>query len=221
MFCSFLLENKRVCITIGAIYRPPASSIGASLDHLSQQLQAARRFNRPVYLLGDVNLNVLEGGSSQIRNYNTFLDEQRMEQLVRQPTHFQPVSTALDHVITDQIEPAPEVVVTADIIGDHQPVIVRARLGRVRRPTEWHTVRSWRSVEWNAVCHDLLSDWRLVEAATNVNECVDQFMEIWDNVMSRHCPPRCVRVRRSYCPWLSDDVELRALMLERDAARNT
>ena len=214
--------SGRQPITIGAIYRPPASPIGASLDHLSQQLQAARCFDRPVHLLGDVNLNVLEGGSSQIRNYNTVLDEQGMEQLVRQPTHLHPVPTALDHVITDQIEPAPEVEVTTDIINDHQPVIVRARLGRARRPTEWRTVRSWRSVEWNAVCHDLLlSDWSLVEAAANVNESVDQFMEIWDTVMSRHCHPRRVRVRRSCCPWLSEDVDLRALMLERDAARNT
>ena len=47
--------SGRQPITIGAIYRPPASPIGASLDHLGQQLQAARCFNRPVYLLGDVN----------------------------------------------------------------------------------------------------------------------------------------------------------------------
>ena len=80
-------------------------------------------------------------------------------------------------------------------------MIVRARLGRVRRTAEWQTVRSWRRVDWNAVCHDLLlSDWSLVEAATDVNECVEQFMVIWDTVMDRHCPPRRVRVRGSTTP---------------------
>ena len=38
--------------------------------------------------------------------------------------------------------------------------------------------------------------------------------------MDRHCPPRRVRVRRSHCPWLTDDVAIKQLMLERDAARN-
>ena len=44
-----------------------------------------------------------------------------------------------------------------------------------------------------------LSDWSLAEAATDVNECVDQFMVIWNDVMNLHCPPRRVRVRGLYC----------------------
>ena len=213
--------SGRQPVTVGVVYRPPASPLSDSLDHLGQQLQAARCFKRPVFLLGDVNINALDGESPQIRNYLTVLDEQGMEQLVQQPTHLHPVPTALDHVITNQLEPTPTVEVTADIISDHQPVIARARLDRVRRPAEWHTVRSWRRVEWNNVCRDLLlSDWSLAEAATDVNECVDQFMVIWNDVMDRHCPPRRVRVRRSHCPWLTDDVAIKQLMLERDAARN-
>ena len=208
-------------ITVGAIYRPPTSPLGSSLEHLGEQLQAARCLDRPVFLLGDININMLDDGSPQTRNYNAVLDEHGMAQLVRQPTHLHPVPTALDHVITNQLEPAPTVEVTTDTISDHQPVIVRARLGRVRHAAEWRTVRSWRRVNWNVVCHDLLlSDWSLVEAATDVNECVEQFMVIWDTVMDRHCPPRRVRARGSNHPWIADNAALRSLMRERDAARS-
>ena len=106
----------------------------------------------------------------------------------------------------------------SDAIGDHQPIMVSARLGRVR----WRTVRSWRRADWNAIRLDLLqSNWEEVDGATDVNECVQHFMNVWNTVMDRHCPPRRVRAVRPSCPWIADDPDLRALLSERDSARDT
>ena len=84
-----------------------------------------------------------------------------------------------DHVLTDQRDPAPQVEVLSDAISDHQPVIVTAHLGRLRRPPEWRTTRPWRRCDWNAICLDLLAaDWSAVDDATDVNKCVSEFMAI-------------------------------------------
>ena len=117
---------------------------------------------------------------------------------------------------------APDVEVLPDAISDHQPVIVTARLGRVRRTPEWRTARPWRRCDWDAICLDLLrANWSAVDNATDVNICVREFMAIWNAVLDRHCPERRVRVSRPDCPWLEDDPVLRMLMSERDAARDT
>ena len=208
--------------TVGVVYRPPDSPVTSSLEHLQEQLKAARCHGRPVFLLGDINLNILDSAAPQIRRYHSMLSELGMTQLVNRPTHLHPVPTALDHVLTDQRDPAPDVDVLPDAISDHQPVVVTARLGRVRRSAEWRTARSWRRCDWDAICLDLLeADWSAVDGATDVNACVGAFMAIWDAVFNRHCPERRVRVGKPDCPWLADDPALRALMSERDAARDT
>ena len=208
--------------TVGVVYRPPDSPEASCLEHLQEQLRAARCHGRPVFLLGDVNWNVLDSTAPQIRRYHSMLNELSIAQLVNQPTHLHPVPTALDHVLTDQQDPAPDVEVLPDAISDHQPVVVTAQLGRVRRPPEWRTARPWRRCDWDAICMDLLgADWSAVDGATDVNLCVREFMAIWNTVFDRHCPARRVRVSKPDCPWLTDDPALRALMSERDAARDT
>ena len=67
-----------------------------------------------MFLLGGTNINVLDDKAPLTRNYTTVLDEHGMVQLVRYRTHLYPVPTALDHVITDQLEPAPTVEVSTD-----------------------------------------------------------------------------------------------------------
>ena len=169
-----------------------------------------------------VNLNVLDTAAPRIRRYISMIGELSMVQLVDRPTHLHPVPTALDHVLTDQRDPAPQVEVLADAISDHQPVVVTARLGRLRSPPEWRTARPWRCCNWEAICLDLLeANWSAVDDATDVNKCVREFMAIWDTIFDRHCPARRVRVSKPDCPWLTDDPALRALMSERDAARDT
>lgn len=133
-----------------------------------------------MFLLGDTNFNVMDTSSSQVRRYSDIISELNMVQLVTSPTHLSPTPSALDHVITNMREPAPEIEVLPDVIGDHQPVIMRARLGRVRREPRWRTQRGWRRVDWNAICHDLLlSDWSQVDGATDVDGCV------WNAVLER------------------------------------
>ena len=208
--------------TVGVIYRPPDSPVAASLEHLEDQLREAAGAGRPVFALGDLNFNVLDSNSPDTRRYLQVIRELNMIQLIDGPTHLEPTPSALDHIITNQTEPAPEVTILPDVISDHQPIMASAQLGRVRRPVQWRTIRSWRRADWSAICLDLLqSDWDGIDGATDVDQCVSHFMSVWNAVMDRHCPPRRVRIARPHCPWIADDPALRALLSERDNARDT
>ena len=208
--------------TIGVVYRPPDSPVAGSLEQLEEQLRAAQCTGKPVFLLGDINFNILDDVSSPVRRYLTMLHELNMTQLVNRPTHLHPSPAALDHVITDQPDRAASTEVLSDAISDHQPVIVSARLGRVRVPAQWRVARRWNRADWDAICLSFLeADWSGVDGATDANECLRQFMAVWDSVIDRFCPTKRVRESQSRCPWLTDDPELTALMAERNSARDT
>ena len=217
-----LMSRGGVPATIGVAYRPPDRPVTSSLEHLEEQLKAALCTNRPVYLLGDINLNVLDTDTSPVQRYFSIVSELNMTQLVESSTHLHPTPAALDHVITDQRDPAAEVVVLPDDISDHQPVIVSASLGRVRAPARWRVSRPWGRADWDAICFGFLeADWSGVDGATDVDECTKHFMKVWDSVLDRFCPVKRVRVSKPHCPWLPQDPELMELMVERNSARDT
>ena len=195
--------------TLGVVYRPPDSPLSAGLSQLEDLLREAAGAGRPMFALGDLNINVLDTGSSNTRRYLAIIDELNLQQLVDAPTHLHPTPSALDHVITNMTDTAPETIILTDTISDHQPTVTTAYLPRVRKQAKWRISRNWRRVDWNAVCLEFLSaNCTQVDGATDVNTCVNHFMELWNTVLDRHCPQRRVRVARPSCPWLSDDPAL-------------
>ena len=204
---------------IGAAYRPPAGSITQAVEQLQEQLRDALTSGKPVYLLGDINVNVLNTESAEVRRYQSALSELNLVQLIQQPTHLMPTPTALDHIICSPSDPAISAEVLNTTVSDHQTIIVNVPAGRSRkRPTE-RLSRNWRTADWSAICLDLLTaDWEPMQAGGDVNDMVANFMENWTATIDRHCPLRTRRVRRPDCPWITDNPDLRDAMRERDQA---
>ena len=204
---------------VGVAYRPPAGSVCQAVDELQEQLRDVLARGKPTYLLGDININVLNTQASDTRRYEAALSELNVTQLVYEPTHLLPSPSALDHVIIITNVPSPRADVINIPISDHLPVAVSAPTGRVRKlPTECVT-RNWARADWNAICLDLLlADWSNFDTNRDINSMVDIFMRIWWSVLDRHCPARTRRSRCVRCPWITDDYELRQAMSERDEA---
>ena len=202
---------------IGVAYRPPAGSVSQAVDELQEQLRDVLARGKPTYLLGDLNIDVLNAQSSDTRRYKAALSELNVAQLIDQPTHLRPNPSALDHIITNITSSRADVLTTP--ISDHQPIAVSAPIGRLRKQPTERTTRNWGRADWDAICLDLLlADWSNFDSNEDVNNMVDIFMQIWWTVMDRHCPARTRRSRRGGCPWITDNHELRQAMLERDEA---
>ena len=211
--------GRPTVICIGAIYRLPAGSAHRAVEQLQEQLRTALTTHKPLLLLGDININVLDTTSAATRHYYTALAELNLVQLIQEPTHLHPTPTCLDHVITN-INPTPATTILDADINDHQPVTTEAPIGRLRRRITYRTTRSWRAANWDAICLDLLlADWSSLYTSTDVNQMATTFMKIWIGVLDRYCPVRRRRIRHPDCPWLTNNQTLRAAMAERDAAR--
>ena len=97
---------------IGVAYRPPAGSVSQAVDELQEQLRDVLARGKPTYLLGDLNIDVLNAQSSDTRRYKAALSEPNVAQLIDQPTHLRPNPSALDHIITNITSSCADVLTT-------------------------------------------------------------------------------------------------------------
>ena len=70
-------------------------------DALREQFEMALAAGKPVYVLGDFNVNLFAVDCADTVHFNSLLRDLNMSQLITDPTHPHPVSSLLDLVITN------------------------------------------------------------------------------------------------------------------------
>ena len=120
------------------------------------QLQEALSKGKPLFLLGDMNIDLSSKSSPGVRRYEQLLAELNLTQLVQKPTNLLPRPSIIDHVITNTPDFLSDVKVLTDSISDHQPVTCLLRLPKSCKKTRTRQIRRWNKTDWNAVCLDLL-----------------------------------------------------------------
>ena len=113
--------HKGRSAVIGVLYRPPDSTMSRFIDCLRDQLLNVLATGRPVFLLGDINIDISRPDARGVTAYKTLLNELSLHQLVQEPTHLSPTPTILDHIITNQPDIQSSVTVLSEALGDHQP----------------------------------------------------------------------------------------------------
>ena len=88
-------------VVVGAVYRPPASSIPGALELIDQQFRDAVSTGKPVIIMRDLNTNLLRQTSPAARSLQRILSDLGLTQLVREPTHLHQTPTMLDLVMTN------------------------------------------------------------------------------------------------------------------------
>ena len=212
----------RRTVVVGAIYRPPGGPTSRCLGNIRNQLQAAVARGKPVFALGDYNINLLNPDGPGVRGFKTILSDLNLEQLINNPTHLHPTPTLLDLVVTNVTGLRDSARVLPEPVADHQPVLICAPVPRERRRPTTTTLRPWRRVNWDALNLSLLlADWESLYTTDIIDDKLDAFMTVWNAAVDTHCPTTTVTSRRPDCPWLRGDAELTAAMEERDCARMT
>ena len=206
---------------IGVIYRPPKSPISAVLNDLHHQLTSLLVRQHPLYVLGDVNIDLLQPTSAGAQQYLTLLEDLSLHQLITAPTRTTPTtSTLIDHILTSRPELTTNARVVSCNFSDHDLVAVDVSAKRTRRGVQAVTIRSTRNVNNDALNLDLLlADWSSVYSATSTTAKWDAWLQVWQPVIDSHMPLRTVRLRHPPCPWIHENEDLRELMESRDRAR--
>ena len=193
------------------------------IDDLRQQLLEVSGHGKPIFLLGDLNFNLAQPDKPQVAHYITMLQELNVIQLIQDPTHHGVTPSLIDHILTNQISISRQAAtVVKTHASDHDLIIVRAPLSRLKRKPRELIARSTRDVNYDHLCLDLLqSDWSRLYGgnAASIDDQYAAFLEIWYAAVDQHCPLKRVKLRHPDRPWLTLNDDLRDLQGQRDAAR--
>jgi exonuclease III len=132
IFIQLNLSNTKKCI-VGSVYRPGTAhpTLTASdafvnfSELLSNVLDELSSFNIPIYLLGDLNLDVLQvNASSNVSDYINLLFSYGLLQVITRPTRCTDHSaTLIDHIITNSQLSSYETCIITSSVSDHFPVV--------------------------------------------------------------------------------------------------
>ena len=179
---SVAVGRCRAQVVVDAIYRPPGGLTARLRDAVRGQFEMALAVGKPVYVLGDFNVNLLSDDSPDSVHFNSLLRDLNMSQLITEPTHPHPVPSLLDLAITNVSSPDTRVSVLPHLIADHFPIAVRPSAPRLRRPPVTISSRAWHRVDWQVFSTDILhADWGPFYVAADVNEKLAIFIRIWNS----------------------------------------
>ena len=209
----------RRSVTVGVVYRPPSLSSSDALDQLYDQLQIAVGIGKPVFCVGDFNIDLLCPTTPCVRRYLSMLNDLSLYQLITSATHLEPRETLLDHIVTSEPNLENAVIVPPVPIADHLTIIVRAPFTRARSNRASFYTRPWRKINWDALSlHLLMADWDPMYRTVGAEGKLDKFMHVWSSAIDLHCPLKKVTPRRPHCPWVEGNQDLLRVMAERDRA---
>ena len=211
-------------MVVGAVYRPPAASAAAT-DDLHDQLLHLHSLGRNMFVLGDMNLDLLCPEKPGVEYYKQMTHDIGLKQIVTQPTRPSQTErgssgTLIDHILVPATEKTSIAIVIPNSCSDHDMIMTRISTKRRKLPRPVVTIRSTRSLSVDDLCFELMSaDWSGVFDASGMNEKWAKWLSIWSPIIDKHMPIITKRPRHSPCPWLVNNAELRDSMRARDEAR--
>ena len=128
--------------SVGTMYRAPDGTISTDIDTIRRQLEELIVRAKPLFLLGDLNIDIASDKSTGVIRYKAMLSDLNLHQLIHQPTRLGDPGTIIDHIITNLPDIQQHAAVVAAHISDHEMVTLEALQRNSRLAPRTATVRS-------------------------------------------------------------------------------
>jgi len=199
--------RKLPSIIIGTVYRHPKALV-ASYDYISDIFKAISLRNKPVFIFGDMNDDMLIPNSrldQVIRNL-------KLSQIVNKPTRISNnTATLLDLLITNK----PEMLIQSDVlpcqVADHELVSATVNFKKPKRQPQYKTFRSLCNYSQEKLCNKILENTLTLNNILNTDN-VDLQTETFTNVFIRSidsCAPEETKlITRPPAPWINENIKI-------------
>ena len=197
--------NKLPSIIVGAMYRHPHAT-SDSFDYIRETLQEVALQNKSIFLLGDLNDNILDRQSKLQKVVNIL----NFSQMIDNPTRITTTSrTLIDVAITNNKEKVLSADVEACHISDHEMISLIINVSKPKREKEIKTFRSLKDYSKEAFCNILLDKKDLFDQILRTDDVNVQEDIFTTNFMSSldSCAPIVTKtITRPPAPWMTDEI---------------
>ena len=195
---------------VGAIYRPPSSSVSIFIDSLSSMLDHIYSASfSDVLLMGDINVD-LSSSSKTSTQVSDCLDLLQLKNLITSPTRVTSSTSSLLDVALSSMPSSFTAPASIDASGisDHNLICVarKVHLSSSRPPRFSRKPRS------DSSALDFIEDlyhvpWSVISSFTDVNDQWDTWKSLFLDVVNRHFPLSSSRRRKhSSLPWMTKQI---------------
>ena len=208
--------NKYKSFIVCTAYRPPDCPLDCFDQELSESLISALTPGKDIFILGDLNCNVLDISDGNARALLDFCSTFNLTQVIKQPTRRTDLSeTLIDVIIVTNKYLVKTSGVRPVTISDHDLVFITLNLKRRRLKPVYVIRRSYKHYDAGAFARDIAeAPWSVVESFDDVDEKLDAFHLLFDPTLDQHAPIRRVKLRTRPNPFVTD--EIKSLMKTRD-----
>ena len=211
IFLDIFLPKTRP-ILIGILYRPPDQS--GFLDKLSSAISKTSCFNnQEVYILGDLNINLINSQKSHIPNgikrYQEFCSLHGLKQLITSPTRVtENSSSLLDHILTNSTDRVSQSGVVDTSLSDHQLIYCTRKISRNKfNAHKYIRVRSLKNYNQSLFLEKLneinFPDYSKFET---VNDAYSDFVGKVTSVIDEIAPMKEIRVKNNSPDWFDAEI---------------
>jgi hypothetical protein len=194
---------------VGSVYRPNSNHPNLTVNDQQNQFyelfstQAAHlsTYDNPVYILGDLNLDLLKYNESNIvKNYVDMLFSFGFLQLILKPTRFTPNSaTLIDHIISKNLNKKFESFILTSKISDHFPIFFTTLNFKPADNIKYINVRDFSKKNVNSFKNDLSRiSWNDVYNMDNVTESYNNFSQTFNDLYELRFPERKIKFNRNF-----------------------
>ena len=185
----------------------------------SDALVSALSLNHDVYVLGDLNCNLLHPQDHGFQAVNNLCSIFNLTQVIKQPTRITESSeTLIDVIFASNTSLIREAKVVPAPFSDHDLVFISLGLKKKRSKPVYVTTRSYKDFDPDSFLVDLnCAPWSVIDCFEDVDDKLNAFNLLFNPLLDYHAPIKKVKLRSRPNPCVTD--EIRSLIRTRDCWR--
>ena len=198
-------------VIVGVIYRPPGQDVKEFNDFTNVLLSKIVHNDKPVYIMGDFNINLLnEDVHAPTNDFINIMSSHSLYPSITKPTRITPNSaTLIDNIFTNSNTYQTSGIIVADV-SDHLPVFISTDLKVYRKKndqvdTEVRQLKDRNIKHFKSELRKV--DWEIECSGDDVNKVYGNFITKFNYLYNKCCPTSTRKIRHQRneikSPWLS------------------
>ena len=214
--CGYRSNINMKSILLCATYKPPECPIISFTDDFSDNYMKALSFGKDVFILGDLNCNLLKN-CPEGNALNDLCATLNLKQLVMSPARVTENSSSLiDVILASNIALVIDTMVMETHISDHFLIYSVLTLKSPKTPPNYIKSRTLKNCNAESFLLDLQAQqvaWTENYVITDASKKLDYFNQVFLDILEKHGPIKLIKLKQRNCAFLDEDT--RDLMIGR------
>ncbi len=210
--CIEIIKPHSKPFLVTTVYRPP-SALPEFFDHFERLIKAIDNENKEMYILGDLNCDLLKPDSESnipTKKIKSLYELYQLSQLIDEATSVTiKTTTLIDHIVTNTPEKISDSGVVHTGISDHSLVFAIRKISVIKKQENIVEMRNMKNFDKKKFVTELLNQhWEYVYFfAEDPNAMWEIWKKIFLEVLDKHAPLQYKKVRSKKVPWITTEIK--------------